>query len=339
MTRARATLRTVAQAAEVSVTTVSRVVNGSKGVSFFTRSRVEQVMRQLQYSHGGNSTEPHLGPLQAIVDDFGDPAVLDVLKGVESVAQASGAGMFVAALQGRAVNPRWLTNMTARQPSSMVLITSRFAVPSYSMVRGLGVPVVVADLSEGGSAHTPAVGASNSATGTLAVHHLLSLGHRRVGFVAAAEDLSAGSARLVGYREALRAAGVPADEELVQLSHHGSDAGLSGGIALLDRPDPPTAIFAAGLRTAIGVFQAAARRGLSVPADLSVVGYDDLAQAWWLSPTLTRIRRPLADMGALAAQTAVRLANGEYADQRVDLPTELLIMDSTAAPFRSVAGG
>ena len=111
------------------------------------------------------------------------------------------------------------------------------------------------------------------------------------------------------------------------------EAGFAGGTALLALPDPPTAVFASSDQMALGVYEAVRRRGLRVPDDVSVVGFDDLPEVRWSSPPLTTVRQPLAEMGVLAARTALRLARGEKIESpRIELATELVIRDSTAPP-------
>ncbi|MET8067944.1 substrate-binding domain-containing protein, partial [Micromonospora sp. NPDC005313] len=134
-------------------------------------------------------------------------------------------------------------------------------------------------------------------------------------------------------RAALAAAGVTADDRLVQPGDFYHASGFTAGGALLDLDDPPTAIFAASDQMAFGVYEAIRRRGLRVCDDVSVVGFDDLPEARWASPPLTTVRQPLVEMGRLAARTVLRLAQGEEIDSpRVELATELVVRDSTAGP-------
>jgi LacI family transcriptional regulator len=179
----------------------------------------------------------------------------------------------------------------------------------------------------------PTIGATNWAGGLSATEHLIALGHRRIGFVAGPDRLLCSRARLDGHRAGLDGAGIALDAELVRPGDFYHESGFVGGAALLDLSRPPTAIFAASDQMALGVFEAVRLRGLRVPEDVSVVGFDDLPEARWASPPLTTVRQPLAEMGMMAARTVLQLAQGEKIDSlRVDLATALTVRDSTAPP-------
>jgi LacI family transcriptional regulator len=166
-----------------------------------------------------------------------------------------------------------------------------------------------------------------------ATEHLLALGHRRIGFIEGPSRLLCSRARLDGYRAALEAAGVGVDRQLVREGDFYHESGFAGGAALLDLADPPTAIFASSDQMAFGVYEAVRRRGLRVPDDVSVVGFDDLPEVRWSSPPLTTVRQPLTEMGRLAARTVLRLAEGEGVESAgVELATDLVVRESTARP-------
>ena len=155
------------------------------------------------------------------------------------------------------------------------------------------------------------------------------------GFVAGPTNLLCSRARLDGYRTAVDSAGLPADDRLVVPGNFYHETGYSGGVRLLDLPDPPTAIFAASDQMALGVYEAVRQRGMRVADDVSVVGFDDLPEVRWASPPLTTVRQPLAEMGVMAARTLLRIGRGERIESpRVELATELVVRDSTAVPRR-----
>lgn len=138
-------------------------------------------------------------------------------------------------------------------------------------------------------------------------------------------------ARADGYRSALEQAGLRIDPALIRHGDFQHEGGFLCGGELLDLPDPPTAIFAGSDQQALGVYEAARQRGLRIPQDLSVVGFDDLPAARWVSPPLTTVRQPLADMGRVAADMLGNLIDGTpLRSQRVELSTELVVRDSTA---------
>jgi DNA-binding LacI/PurR family transcriptional regulator len=174
------------------------------------------------------------------------------------------------------------------------------------------------------------VGATNWAGGLAATEHLLSLGHRRIAAIAGPEDFLCSRARIDGYRSALERAGIDFERELVRhgdFQHHG---GFGPGGELLDLPGRPTAIFAGNDQQALGVYEAARQRGLRIPQDLSVVGFDDLPVARWVSPPLTTVRQPLAEMGRAAAEMLGGLIEGvPLRSRRLELSTELITREST----------
>jgi LacI family transcriptional regulator len=136
-----------------------------------------------------------------------------------------------------------------------------------------------------------------------------------------------------GYRGAMEAAGAPVPDGYARTGRFSYEHGFAGGHALLDLPQPPTAVFAGSDETALGVVEAARARGLRVPEDLSVVGFDDTPVARLAAPPLTTVRQPLREMGAVAVRTALRLAAGERPySHHVELATELVVRRSTAPP-------
>jgi LacI family transcriptional regulator len=176
----------------------------------------------------------------------------------------------------------------------------------------------------------PSVGATNWAGGMAATDHLLGLGHRRIGAVTGPADYLCSRARIDGYRSALERAGAQFDEALVRQGDFQHEGGFIRGGELLDLPEPPTAIFAGSDQQALGVYEAARQRGLRIPQDLSVVGFDDLPAARWVSPPLTTVGQPLADMGRVAAEMLGDLIDSvPLRSQRVELATELIVREST----------
>src|SRR5580704_1635947 len=174
------------------------------------------------------------------------------------------------------------------------------------------------------------VGAINWAGGLAATEHLLNFGHRRIAAIAGPEDYLCSRARIGGYRSALERAGVGFDPALVRHGDFQHEGGFRCGGELLDLADRPTAIFAGSDHQALGVYEAARQRGLRIPQDLSVAGFDDLPVARWVSPPLTTVRQPLAEMGRAAAQMLGEIIEDRpLRSRRVELSTELIMREST----------
>jgi LacI family xylobiose transport system transcriptional regulator len=179
----------------------------------------------------------------------------------------------------------------------------------------------------------PAVGSNNWSGAVAATRHLFDLGHRRIGVITGPVKALSSRARLDGFRATLDHAGIPLDASLERHGVFTFDDGCQLGLELLGLPEPPTALVCGDDLQAMGVYEAARQTGLRIPADLSVVGFDDIDQASWLAPPLTTVRQPFAEMGATAARLALTLADGGTLDQdRYELGTALVVRGSTAPP-------
>ena len=327
------TITEIARAAGVSVPTVSRVVNGRADVAPGTRERVEELLRLHGYRRKSSTVRlSRAGIVDLVFNDLDSPWALEIIRGVEDCAHASGAGTVVSAIHRRTSSVRqWLENVSARASDGVILVTSDLEPALHAELRQLHVPTVVIDPAGVPALDVPTIGATNWAGGLSATQHLVGLGHRRVGLVAGPPRLLCSRARLDGYRAGLESAGMEVDATLVRAGDFYQQSGFEAGTELLALSDPPTAIFASSDQMALGVYEAVRRRGMRVPDDVSVVGFDDLATARWFSPPLTTVRQPLAQMGALAARTVLRMAAGKDVENpRVELATELVVRESTA---------
>jgi LacI family transcriptional regulator len=332
--RGRVTITEIARQAGVSVPTVSRVVNGRSDVSPRTRARVEDLLLRHGYRKRSTPSGSGAALLDLVFNDLDSPWAVEIIRGVEEVAHAAGVGTVVSAIHGRTGDAReWMRNLRARASDGVILVTSALEPVLHEELRALGVPLVVVDPAGSPALDVPTIGAANWSGGMAATDHLLSLGHRRIGLIAGPPRLLCSRARLDGYRAALEGAGVALDETLVVPGDFHPESGFRGCNTLLDLPEPPTAVFAASDQMALGAIEALRRRGLRVPEDMSVVGFDDLPEVRWSAPPLTTVRQPLADMGKLAVRTALRLTRDERPDSpRVELGTELVVRSSTAPP-------
>jgi len=329
----RVTISAIAHEAGVSVPTVSRVLNGRADVAPQTRELVEALLKQHGYRRRA-SRQPagRAGLLDLVFNDLDSPWAVELIRGVEDVTHAAGVGTVVSAVHRRSTaTKQWLQNLRARASDGVIFVSSDLTTTVYTELQRLGIPIVVIDPVGGAGFEVPTVGATNWAGGRAATEHLTGLGHRRIGVITGPRNMLCSRARLDGYRTALEEVGVAVDEALIRPGDFMHESGFVAGTELLALAERPTAIFASNDTMALGVFEAARRRGLRIPEDLSVIGFDDLPEARWSPPPLTTIRQPLAEMGALAARTALRLARGESTDlPRVELATELIVRESTA---------
>ncbi|MBV1853936.1 LacI family DNA-binding transcriptional regulator [Catellatospora tritici] len=330
----KVTIAAIAREAGVSVPTVSRVINGRTDVSPTTRQRVEELLNRHGYQRRTTSVRSTSGLIDLVFNDLDSPWAVEIIRGVEDVAHAAGVGTVVSAIHRRASSAKqWLDNMRSRSTEGVIFVTSTLEPPLQAELRRLNIPVVIVDPAGVPPQEAPTIGATNWNGALRATEYLVNLGHRRIGFIAGPPQLLCSRARLDGYRTALEAAGIPADDKLIYPGNFYHEAGYTGGTQLLELAEPPTAIFAASDQMALGVYEAVRRKGLRVGDDISIVGFDDLPEVRWCSPPLTTVRQPLAEMGLLAARTVLRLAQREKIESpRVELATELVIRDSACAP-------
>jgi LacI family transcriptional regulator len=329
------TIRDVAKRAGVSVKTVSRVINSEPMVGQRTRARVRQAVQELGYTPNVLAQRLARGRSMTILLLFNDAtwAYLGyVLYG--SLAVARPAGYSIVTHQFEPADPSYrqdVLDMVAQRRVDGILFT-----PPCD-----NAPELLDDLSRQGTPcvrltpHNrqlplPHVTASDRAGARDATRYLLALGHRRIGLVAGNRAHSASSERLAGFREALDAAGVPFDAELVQVGDWSFQSGMAGARGLLALRPRPTAIFAGNDDMAAGVLSVARQQRLAVPDDLSVIGFDDIPLARQVSPPLTTVRQPILELAQLACRVLVdAMAGRAPARLHHELPTELVIREST----------
>lgn len=329
----RATLSEVAGLANVSVATVSKVLNGRAGVSDETRRRIESLLDERNYNRrlSAQSGAPLIDVLCFEIDSpFGGAAI----AGIERVASERGIGMVVSAAQdSHAPGPGWVDGVLRRQPLGIILVAALLPDRDKAKLRSRSIPIVMIDPYGAPASDAPSIGSADWNGAFQATQHLIGLGHERIAIIAGPDGMMASTARLSGYRAALEAAGLPIRREYVRPGEFHRQDGLVEAHALLSSAEPPTAIFASSDIQALGVYEAARLLGLRVPEDLSVVGYDDLSIAAWAGPPLTTVRVPLAEMAEQATHLVTRLRDEpELAFSRVDMATSLVVRESTAAP-------
>ncbi|MFG1604333.1 LacI family DNA-binding transcriptional regulator [Actinoplanes sp. NPDC049265] len=330
----RVTLNGIARLAGVSVATVSRVLNGQGNVSAATRARVRHLLDEHGYQARASRRPESTGLIQVIFPGIDTGWEIEQLRGMESAAHDAGVGLAVAALGPGPADDlrRWVS--TGRIDGVILAATSG-AGPLAAMLDSLDIPVVALDPGTRAGAELPSIGAANWSGAFQVTRHLTALGHRRIGMVTGWNGLLCSRARLDGFRAALDGAGIEDDPGLIVRGDFSYEAGFAAAQGLLALDRPPTAIVASSDNIARGVIEAARRRGIAVPDELSVTGFDDIPSARWSSPPLTTVRQPLQDMGHLATGTVLRLARGKPLDTpTVELSTQLIIRESTAPPPR-----
>ncbi len=329
----RVTMQQVADEAGVSVSTVSKVINGRYGVASETFDRVNEVITRLGYEASlvaRSLRNQRTNVIGVLVADF-EPFSTEVLKGAADAIHDTGYELVAYSAGGRVDahvgwERRYLGRVMGTLVDGAVLVT-----PTVTDVPYDG-PIVAVDPHTGPSS-LPTITADNLQGARLGVTHLLELGHTRIGMVTGRPDLISGQLREQGYREALAEAGIPVDDSLLQPGSFEPEPALEAARSLLLRPDRPTAIFASNDLSALAVLEVAAELGIDVPGDLSLVGFDNIPESALAHPPLTTVQQPMREMGYDAITMLLTLiAGNELADTHVTLDTTLVVRQSSGPP-------
>ena len=325
-------MQQVADEAGVSVSTVSKVINGRYGVASETFDHVTEVIARLGFEASlvaRSLRNRRTNVIGVLVADF-EPFSTEVLKGAADALRGSGYELVAYSAGGRTDEylgweRRYLSRLMGTLVDGAVLVT-----PTVTDVQS--GPVVAVDPHTGPS-NLPAVAADNLQGARLAVDHLLALGHRRIGMITGRPDLISAQLREQGYRDAHAAAGVPVDEELLRPGGYVTERSRQAAWDLLNLADPPTAVFAANDLSALATLEVALERGIRVPGQLSVVGFDNVPESALSRPSLTTVQQPIRQMGHAAVEMLVRLISGqELLESHLILDTALVLRGSTGRP-------
>jgi DNA-binding LacI/PurR family transcriptional regulator len=345
----RSTLAGIAAEAGVSVSAVSKVLNGRTDVAAGTRARIAALLRRDGYQV---ASRLGFGVVDLLIATLHTPWAEELLRGTVQAADEAGASVVVSTVDSPGGFTAWLNRATARGTDGALTVLN---LPDSSELQRLAaarIPLVVIDPPEEPGPGIRSVGTTNWQGCLTATRHLIELGHRRIAIIGGPEHLWSSRARLAGYRAALEAAGLgpagpgpagpDAPGELIRRDHFCAEGGRRQARELLALPQPPTAIVAGNDAQAFGVLQALGERGLRAPGDLSVVGFDDVPVASWATPALTTVRQPLAAMAATAFRmlrapgVSVPGASGAGEPHHIELATTLVIRESTGPPVRVI---
>ncbi|MFJ3980675.1 LacI family DNA-binding transcriptional regulator [Streptomyces fungicidicus] len=328
----RVTLAAVAKEAGVSMPTVSKVLNGRSDVSRATRATVERLLEVHGYRRRARP-ESRAPLIELVFHELDSIWAMELVRGVESVARENRATVVLTESGTRhAPAPDWLPGVLRRRPLGVVLVFSTLPAEVRRRLGAAAIPFVVIDPAGDPDPDVASVGSANWAGGLAATRHLIDRRHERIAVITGPEDMLCSLARLDGYRSAMAMAGLDADPRLTRFGDFHVRGGFAHAMDLLEGPDRPTAIFAGSDLQALGVLEAARVRGLRVPRDLSVVGYDDVPLAQWSSPPLTTVHQPLRHMAEEAARMLLRPRDPGTAAHRIELATHLVVRQSTAPP-------
>lgn len=331
----KVTIIEVAAEAGVSLATVSRVVNNDTHVKPETRERVLAAMQQLGYVANRQARSLAGGRSNTIgllVPDLGTGYIGEIIRGIDTELSWNNLDLILYTTHRTATKEaNYVANLAHGMVDGLLLVLPRNPVDYIATLTRRNFPFVLID-HQGAVEKCPAVGATNWQGAYTATEYLIGLGHRRIGFITGSLDLGCAEDRLKGYRSALRTHHIPDAPELVYEGNFFQPDGYAGASALLELTEPPTAIFASNDVMAMGVMDAVRNRGLRVPDDISVIGFDNIPQSAMVYPPLTTVQQPLEQMGRVAAQMLINILHNVEKDAgRIELPTELIVRGSTSS--------
>lgn len=319
----------------MSVATVSRVLNDYPDVSPETRARVWEAVRRMRFvpDRTARSLVTGRGNVIAVILETGEghpdllhPFFQEVLVGLK---RSVGASLYdLLLLSTPEDDDGYQRRIRHHRVDGVVLMGARGADPRIAEVVDTGVPCMAVDLDVAGP-RAGSVSSDNIEGAAMAVRHLHELGHRRIALIGGPADTIPGAERMTGFRREAARLGLRRTRGYVQEGDFYPESGRAAMLALLDLPRPPTAVVAASDLMAAGAIQAVAERGLGVPEDVAVVGFDDIQIAALLQPSLTTIRQDKQGLGTAAAEALVRLiADPQMEAPIITLPVELVVRES-----------
>lgn len=331
------TLKELAARAKVHPSTVSRVANNDPNLRIApaTRSRIEALLRETEYQPNGVARGLKLRQtmvLAVVIPDITNPFFAGLFRGIEDGATPRGYQVLLCNTDGSPERQRsHLQSLIARRVDGVILASTFLKDPVVHWLRNHRTPYVLVNRFSDEDAD-PFVGSDDVTGAMLATQHLIGLGHVRIGHLAGQPTISTGVLRRQGYEAALADAGLAADPELLVESGFVEEGGAHAVERLLDLKNPPTAIFAVTDLTAIGAYDVARKRGLRIPEDVAIVGYNDIPLAGLLIPGLTTVHVPIHEFGRVASGLLLeQIDTGELAPRRVVFAPELVVRGSTSA--------
>lgn len=323
------TIQDVARSAGVSVSTVSRVLNGKVDVAQETQDRIIAVIETLGYTsnlaaRSMRSQKKNL--IGLIMPDIAYPFAIEVMKGVNKAIAESEFDLLVYTTGdvrkgGRASAERKYVSLLTNSISDGVIIVAPVVAEFNSDEPIVSIDPVMSNPSY------PSVHATNYQGSIEAMEYLLKLGHRRIGYIGGRTELESSNRRLMGYRESLKKAGIPVDEALIASGDYTTESGVKCTRELLSLENRPTAIFASNDQMAMGVYQVAQEVGIKIPDDLSLIGFDNITESKYLG--LTTVDQFIMQMGYTATQILIKIINGIPLENKTcQVQTQLIIRNS-----------
>jgi DNA-binding LacI/PurR family transcriptional regulator len=337
--RPLASMKDVARLAGVSISTVSRVINGSLPVVEETRVKVEKAIRQIDFkpnlvARGLRMKSAKL--IGIVVPELQHETFTSFIKFAEESAEAQGYNLVIGSTN---TNPdteeRFIDNLIRRNIDGIIFSRVSDKSRVLRLIERTKIPAVIIDRSLERE-DIPSVVMNNYGAGVMAAEHMLSLGHRRFACITGPIDIAINRERLSGFRERLVKGGGRLDESCVFEGNFKFESGGRGVDCLLDCGADFTALWAQNDYMAIGAMNRLIARGRLVPGDVSLMGLDNIEHSWMIKPALTTIAQPFKEMCARAVDLIIRMSRKESVDHtRIVLDPELVVRETTAAPRNS----
>ncbi|GAA1615564.1 LacI family DNA-binding transcriptional regulator [Actinoplanes couchii] len=335
----RVTLVDVAKLATVDKAIVSRVINEDPALVIRqeTRDRVIDAIRTLGYRPNiaaRSLRTAKAGTLGLVIPDFANPVYAEIITGAESAALDRGHVLVTGSTSGSRNGMDRYLELLGQGRVDGLLLAGPTSAREHQKLQSLGLPWMMVNRRDTGDHHRYVI-LDDAHAAKLAVEHLLSLGHRRIGHVAGPTGADTAKRRAAGYRQAMKTAGItvrPADVARGDYTSGGGAEAMGSLLANAEKSGTPTAVFVANVAMAVGVLDTLRRAGLRVPADVSVVAVHDLPLAEHLNPPLTTVRMPLQQLGGRAVELLLSRAPEEQVTEVVSTATELVLRESTAPP-------
>ena len=331
-----ATIKDVAARAGVSFTTVSHVVNNTRPVSSEVRAKVEAAIRELNFvpSAVARSLKARTtSTIGVVVPNSTNPYFAEISRGIEGYFERRGYCVILGNSDDEPEKQRkYLRVLIERRIDGLIVASAGDQDTLRDALGRTDVPVVIVDREVPG-VQADLVQIDHEEGAYMAARHLLELGHRRIACISGPSQMVVSEARVHGFIRALREASIEVEGCQVIASDYTSSGGYEAAVSLL-RNSPPTAIFAANDVMALGALRAAAERGLSVPRDLSVIGFDDIAMSRFFYPALTTVGQSILMLGERAAQTLLERVTRDVEGEarRIIIAPNLIVRESTGAP-------
>jgi DNA-binding LacI/PurR family transcriptional regulator len=331
----RASIKDIARLAKTSHSTVSRALRGSDLVKEATAAKIRRIAEESGYTASAAARSlvtQRSNSVGVVVTSITDPFEAEVVRGIEDSADEQGFSLLLADSNGDPEREvRAVGLLEERRVDGIVVTSSRVGALYLRLLSRMRIPIVLLN-SHHPSEFVHSVMIANAEASMEITHHLIQMGHRRIAYLGDRFGDQSDTERFTGYRRALNEAGLAFEPELVIPGDGRPEGGATAMSSLLALDHPPTAVVCYNDLTALGAMREARVHGLDVPADMSIVGFDDLFFSEYTRPPLTTVRQPMRRMGRLAMETLLRLLRGAATAPTMEVPGELILRESVAPP-------